>query len=428
MSFFYAENMLRLVLSEKGEVVMEQEKIILVGVFLPNRTEEAFWNSIRELRSLTSTANGEIVDELIQKLERVNQASFIGSGKLLELAELVEMHEADVVIFNSELSATQVRNISKVVAARVIDRTQLILDIFAMRAKSREGKLQVAYAQYKYLLPRLSGQGASLSKLGGGIGSRGPGESKLEMDKRHIREKMDDIRAQLTHVEKHRKRIINRRNEQAIFRFGLIGYTNAGKSTIFNRLTHETTIEEDKLFATLDPTTRKIRFAGGFQALLTDTVGFIQDLPTTLIAAFRSTLEETANVDVLIHVVDASDSDYLQHETTVLALLTELEMNHIPILTVYNKIDQITQGFIPDRPEHLLISALSTTASTSLKQRMIELIEKNWHYFSKEIPEEQGKELAQIKQRAWITKLEYLEDNKAYLVEGYQPRKEPTND
>ncbi|MBC1909176.1 GTPase HflX [Listeria innocua] len=407
---------------------MEREKIILVGVILPNKTEEAFWNSMSELHSLAKTANGEVMDKLIQKLERVSQTSFIGSGKLMELSELVEMHEADVVIFNSELSATQVRNISKIVDARIIDRTQLILDIFAMRAKSKEGKLQVAYAQYKYLLPRLSGQGASLSKLGGGIGSRGPGESKLEMDKRHIREKMHDIKAQLTHVERHRKRIIDRRNTQSVFRFGLIGYTNAGKSTIFNRLTNETTLEEDKLFATLDPTTRKIRFEGGFQALLTDTVGFIQDLPTTLIAAFRSTLEETANVDVLIHVVDASDPDYLQHETTVINLLEELEMSHLPTLIVYNKMDKAPSTFVPDRPEHLLISALDQDAPKEIKQRMIELIEKNWTFFTEDLSEEKGKELAQLKQQAWITKLEYMEEKACYRIEGYRPRKETTND
>ncbi|EOH4066841.1 GTPase HflX [Listeria innocua] len=407
---------------------MEREKIILVGVILPNKTEEAFWNSMSELHSLAKTANGEVMDELIQKLERVSQTSFIGSGKLMELSKLVEMHEADVVIFNSELSATQVRNISKIVDARIIDRTQLILDIFAMRAKSKEGKLQVAYAQYKYLLPRLSGQGASLSKLGGGIGSRGPGESKLEMDKRHIREKMHDIKAQLTHVERHRKRIIDRRNTQSVFRFGLIGYTNAGKSTIFNRLTNETTLEEDKLFATLDPTTRKIRFEGGFQALLTDTVGFIQDLPTTLIAAFRSTLEETANVDVLIHVVDASDPDYLQHETTVINLLEELEMSHLPTLIVYNKMDKAPSTFVPDRPEHLLISALDQDAPKEIKQRMIELIEKNWTFFTEDLSEEKGKELAQLKQQAWITKLEYMEEKACYRIEGYRPRKETTND
>ncbi|CUM34454.1 GTPase HflX [Listeria monocytogenes] len=407
---------------------MEREKIILVGVILPNKTEEAFWNSMNELHSLAKTANGEVVDELIQKLERVNQASFIGSGKLEELAALVEMHEADVVIFNSELSATQVRNISKAVEARIIDRTQLILDIFAMRAKSKEGKLQVAYAQYKYLLPRLSGQGVSLSKLGGGIGSRGPGESKLEMDKRHIREKMHDIKAQLTHVEQHRKRIIERRNTQSVFRFGLIGYTNAGKSTIFNRLTNETTLQEDKLFATLDPTTRKIRFSGGFQALLTDTVGFIQDLPTTLIAAFRSTLEETANVDVLIHVVDASNPDYLQHETTVLSLLEELEMNHLPTLVIYNKMDQTPATFVPDQPENLLISALDQEAPDTIKQRMIQLIEKNWTFFTLELSEEKGKELAQIKQQAWVTKLEYIESKQSYHIEGYKPRKELNNE
>ncbi|ECV3106421.1 GTPase HflX [Listeria monocytogenes] len=407
---------------------MEREKIILVGVFLPNKTEEAFWNSMKELHSLAKTANAEVMDELIQKLERVNQASFIGSGKLDELAALVEMHEADVVIFNSELSATQVRNISAAVEARIIDRTQLILDIFAMCAKSREGKLQVAYAQYKYLLPRLSGQGISLSKLGGGIGSRGPGESKLEMDKRHIREKMHDIKAQLTHVEQHRKRIIERRNTQSVFRFGLIGYTNAGKSTIFNRLTNETTLQENKLFATLDPTTRKVRFSGGFQALLTDTVGFIQDLPTTLIAAFRSTLEETANVDVLIHVVDASNPDYLQHETTVISLLEELEMNHLPALVIYNKMDHAPAAFVPDQPESLLISALDQEAPDTIKQRMIQLIEKNWAFFTIELSEEKGKELAQIKQQAWVTKLEYIESKQSYHIEGYKPRKELNNE
>lgn len=409
-------------------MLVEREKIILVGVFLPNKSEEAFWNSMKELHSLAKTANAEVMDELIQKLERVNQASFIGSGKLNEFAALVEMHEADVVIFNSELSATQVRNISAAVEARIIDRTQLILDIFAMRAKSREGKLQVAYAQYKYLLPRLSGQGISLSKLGGGIGSRGPGESKLEMDKRHIREKMHDIKAQLTHVEQHRKRIIERRNTQSVFRFGLIGYTNAGKSTIFNRLTNETTLQENKLFATLDPTTRKVRFSGGFQALLTDTVGFIQDLPTTLIAAFRSTLEETANVDVLIHVVDASNPDYLQHETTVISLLEELEMNHLPTLVIYNKMDHAPATFVPDQPESLLISALDQEAPDTIKQRMIQLIEKNWAFFTIELSEEKGKELAQIKQQAWVTKLEYIESKQSYHIEGYKPRKELNNE
>lgn len=409
-------------------MLVEREKIILVGVFLPNKTEEAFWNSMKELHSLAKTANAEVMDELIQKLERVNQASFIGSGKLDELAALVEMHEADVVIFNSELSATQVRNISAAVEARIIDRTQLILDIFAMCAKSREGKLQVAYAQYKYLLPRLSGQGISLSKLGGGIGSRGPGESKLEMDKRHIREKIHDIKAQLTHVEQHRKRIIERRNTQSVFRFGLIGYTNAGKSTIFNRLTNETTLQENKLFATLDPTTRKVRFSGGFQALLTDTVGFIQDLPTTLIAAFRSTLEETANVDVLIHVVDASNPDYLQHETTVISLLEELEMNHLPTLVIYNKMDHAPAAFVPDQPESLLISALDQEAPDTIKQRMIQLIEKNWAFFTIELSEEKGKELAQIKQQAWVTKLEYIESKQSYHIEGYKPRKELNNE
>ncbi|WP_246369368.1 GTPase HflX [Listeria rustica] len=400
------------------------ERAILVGCELPKQTEEHFYYSMLELGSLAKTAQAEVIGEVTQKRERVHPATFVGSGKIEEIAAFVAEMEVDVVLFNSELSATQVRNISKIVDARILDRTQLILDIFAMRAKTREGKLQVALAQYQYLLPRLSGQGVSLSRLGGGIGTRGPGETKLEMDRRHIRQKMVDIKKQLDIVVKHRERMTARRNDQAIFRFGLIGYTNAGKSTLFNRLSDAKTLEEDQLFATLDPTTRKLAFSQGYTALLTDTVGFIQDLPTTVVAAFRSTLEETANVDVLLHVVDCSNPDYVQHEKTVLTLLEELEMQHIPILTVYNKKDQQLPYFIPTQPNYVEVSALEESSQYFLMEKMLWEIKQLWQPYVVRVPASDGRMLHKYKQETVIIEEMFDEETESYQLKGYQARKD----
>ncbi|MBC6309322.1 GTPase HflX [Listeria sp. FSL L7-1582] len=403
---------------------MMVERAILVGCELPKQTEEHFYYSMLELGSLAKTAQAEVVGEVTQKRERVHPATFVGSGKIEEIAAFVAEMEVDVVLFNSELSATQVRNISKIVDARILDRTQLILDIFAMRAKTREGKLQVALAQYQYLLPRLSGQGVSLSRLGGGIGTRGPGETKLEMDRRHIRQKMVDIKKQLDIVVKHRERMTARRNDQAIFRFGLIGYTNAGKSTLFNRLSDAKTLEEDQLFATLDPTTRKLAFSQGYTALLTDTVGFIQDLPTTVVAAFRSTLEETANVDVLLHVVDCSNPDYVQHEKTVLTLLEDLEMQHIPILTVYNKKDQQLPYFIPTQPNYVEVSALEESSQYFLMEKMLWEIKQLWQPYVVHVPASDGRMLHKYKQETVIIEEMFDEETESYQLKGYQARKD----
>lgn len=405
-------------------VQMMVERAILVGCELPKQTEEHFYYSMLELGSLAKTAQAEVVGEVTQKRERVHPATFVGSGKIEEIAAFVAEMEVDIVLFNSELSATQVRNISKIVDARILDRTQLILDIFAMRAKTREGKLQVAFAQYQYLLPRLSGQGASLSRLGGGIGTRGPGETKLEMDRRHIRQKMVDIKEQLDTVVKHRERMTVRRNDQAIFRFGLIGYTNAGKSTLFNRLSDAKTLEENQLFATLDPTTRKLVFSEGYTALLTDTVGFIQDLPTTVIAAFRSTLEETANVDVLLHVVDSSNPDYVQHEKTVLKLLEELDMQHIPILTVYNKKDQQLPYFIPTQPNYVEVSALEEYSQYFLMEKMLWEIKQLWQPYVASIPASDGRMLHKYKRETVVIEEIFDEKAESYQLKGYQARKE----
>ncbi len=405
-------------------VQMMVEKAILVGCELPKQTEEHFYYSMLELGSLAKTAQAEVVGEVTQKRERVHPATFVGSGKIEEIAAFVAEMEVDIVLFNSELSATQVRNISKIVDARILDRTQLILDIFAMRAKTREGKLQVAFAQYQYLLPRLSGQGVSLSRLGGGIGTRGPGETKLEMDRRHIRQKMVDIKKQLDTVVKHRERMTARRNDQAIFRFGLIGYTNAGKSTLFNRLSDAKALEENQLFATLDPTTRKLVFSEGYTALLTDTVGFIQDLPTTVVAAFRSTLEETANVDVLLHVVDSSNPDYVQHEKTVLELLEELNMQHIPVLTVYNKKDQQLPYFIPTQPNYVEVSALEESSQYFLMEKMLWEIKQLWQPYVARIPASDGRMLHKYKRETVVIEEIFDEEAESYQLKGYQARKE----
>ncbi|WP_088808767.1 MULTISPECIES: GTPase HflX [Listeria] len=403
---------------------MEKEKVILVGVLLKDGDETAFHYSMEELGRLVKTANGEVLDVMVQKMERVRQASFVGRGKLEELKNLVLELEAETVVFNSELTPTQIRNIEAEVDAKIIDRTGLILDIFAMRAKSREGKLQVAYAQYEYLLPRLSGQGSSLSKLGGGIGTRGPGETKLEMDRRLLRLKMHEIKEALIQVEKHRARIREKRKQNGIFRFGLIGYTNAGKSTIFNRLTTAETLEEDQLFATLDPTTRKVRLAAGFEVLLTDTVGFIQDLPTSLVAAFKSTLEESADMDMLLHVVDSSNADYLKHIETVKEILRALQISDIPILTLYNKKDHKHPTFVATEANYKEISALSAEFSGDMREWLLTEVKKIWLPYFLTVKASEGTKIAFLKRTTFVSKIEFDEENETYQIRGYFSGKE----
>ena len=379
------------------EQKVEREKAILVGC----QTKEGdlpFHYSMDELASLTKTANGEVLTTLTQKRERVSPATYIGKGKVEELKTLVDEMEAKLVIFNDELSPSQVRNIAREVDARILDRTQLILDIFAQRARSKEGKLQVELAQLQYLLPRLSGQGTQLSRLGAGIGTRGPGETKLEADRRHIRDRIHDIKSQLSVVVQHRERYRERRKKNHVFQVAIVGYTNAGKSTLFNRLTEATSYEENQLFATLDPMTKKCILPSGFTVLITDTVGFIQDLPTSLIAAFRSTLEELKEADLLLHVVDTSNPDYFQHEQTVNQLLEELETSHIQQLTVYNKKDIQHPDFVPStKNDSIQISTLVDNDREQLKQLMetkVIGVMKDYHV---DVPSTEGKLLSQLK-------------------------------
>lgn len=395
-----------------------QEKAILVGCQLPRQNDERFFYSMEELKSLTKTAQGTVCAVVSQKRDRYDSATFIGKGKVEEIITLEEELEADIIIFNSELSPSQVRNLSQHFNARVIDRTQLILDIFAQRAKTREGKLQVELAQLEYLLPRLSGIGASLSRLGGGIGTRGPGETKLEKDRRHIRFRIHELKTQINSVVSHRERYRERRKHQGAFQAALVGYTNAGKSTIFNKLTEADSYEEDQLFATLDPLTRKVKLKSGFQMLLTDTVGFIQDLPTSLIAAFRSTLEEAAEANLLIHVVDGSSEDRVQHEKTVKRILNDLHASHIPMLTVYNKKDQFADNFIPETPS-ISISALFDGDISRLKETIEKEVMKQMTFYQIKVPAHEGKLLSQLRGETILIEQEFNKEELVYECKGY---------
>lgn len=395
------------------------ERVLLMAVHHQNQTLERFQSSLDELQALTKTAGGVVAGIVTQKRERLHPGTYFGAGKLDELAELVEQEEPLLVISNDELSPGQLKNISNHIGVRVIDRSQLILDIFATRAHTREGKLQVELAQMQYLLPRLYGQGTEMSRLGAGIGTRGPGETKLETDRRHIRRRIDEIKHQLKAVVSHRSRYRERRKANQAFQIALVGYTNAGKSTIFNRLTGNDSLEQDQLFATLDPMTRRMRLPSGFQTLLTDTVGFIQDLPTALIAAFRSTLEEVTEADFIIHMVNSAHPDHEQQQATVLKLLKDLEADHLPILTVYNKADLLTEDFIASAHPYLQISAFKEEDRRLVMEKVQEMIQETSEFYDTIVPATGGRLLDKLTQETIMTKRTYNEALDAYEVSGY---------
>lgn len=398
----------------------EKERVILVGV-QTDQTDELFDYEMKELEELTRTANGEAVAVLTQKREQIDSTTLVGKGKLEELSRLVEEVQPDTVIFNTELSPRHQRNIQDRIDCKIIDRVQLILDIFAMRAKSKEGQMQVALAQLNYLLPRLTGQGVNMSRLGGGIGTRGPGETKLESDRRHINRQITEIKKNLAETERHRERAREKRRESEIFQLGLIGYTNAGKSTLLNRLTNADTFEENLLFATLDPLTRKMLFPNKFEVTLTDTVGFVQNLPTGLIHAFHSTLEESRGVDAFLHVVDASAPFIEQQEKTVLDLLRDLDMEATPMITIYNKKDQLEGEFQPNLHPSILISALDPNDIDRLQEFLWQEIKKLLVPYHIKVPvdAEGGAAVNRIQKNTVVESLDYLEEENVYLINGY---------
>ena len=389
------------------ETSEHQERVILLGVELPDT--ENFDMSMEELASLAKTAGAQVVSSYRQKREKYDSKSLIGSGKLAEIKAIVDADEIDTVIVNDRLTPRQNVNLESELGVKVIDRMQLILDIFAMRARSHEGKLQVHLAQLKYMLPRLVGQGIMLSRQAGGIGSRGPGESQLELNRRSIRNQISDIERQLKVVEKNRETGREKRTESQVFKIGLIGYTNAGKSTIMNVLTNDKQYEADELFATLDATTKQIYLQNQFQVTLTDTVGFIQNLPTELVAAFKSTFEESRHVDLLLHVIDASDPNHAEHEKVVLNLLKDLDMLDIPRLAVYNKMD-VAEHFAATAFPNVRISARDKDARSLLRRLIINEIREIFEPFSIRVQQNQAYKLYDLNKIALLDRYDFVEE------------------
>ncbi len=334
----------------------EPEKAVLIAVDTGDYNCEA---SLDELEELAQTAGAQVIGRMWQKRDKPDSAAFLGSGRIEELAEFCENNDVDLVIADSELSPAQLRNIEKAVDTRIVDRTTLILDIFADRARSNEGKLQVELAQLKYSLPRLTGKGIQLSRLGGGIGTRGPGETKLEADRRHIRRRINSLEEELEALEKRRGLARARREKDGVETVVIVGYTNAGKSTLMNALTEAGVLAQDKLFATLDPTSRALTLPDGRKVMLIDTVGFIRRLPHNLVEAFKSTLEEAVCAKVILNVCDASDEECAEHLEVTNELLDELGCSGKPIISVFNKCDlESANVFLFNEPNSVRISAL----------------------------------------------------------------------
>ena len=321
-----------------------RERVAIVGLALRGSGREAPERSLDELTGLVEAAGGSVVYKAIQERPRPDPATFLGSGKTATLKAACDELDVDLVAFDNELAPAQLRNLERLLDRRVIDRTQLILDIFAKRARTREGKLQVERAQLEYLLPRLVGFGLMLSRLGGGIGTRGPGETKLETDRRRIRQRIAALSKQLEVVRRRRGQLRERRERQEVPTVALVGYTNAGKTTLFNRMARERRPASDALFVTLDPLVRRVRLPGGQAVLLSDTVGFIDRLPHTLVEAFHATLEEVAEADLLLHVVDASSDDCERHMRAVRTVLDEIGAGAVPMLVAFNKCDLVDAG------------------------------------------------------------------------------------
>ena len=386
----------------------EQEKALLISVDTGEFDAEA---SIDELEELARTAGAEVIGKVIQKKEAPEKVTFVGVGKLAEIIAFCHGNDVDLLIFDSELSPSQQRNLEKLTSVRVIDRTMLILDIFAMRARTSEGKLQVELAQLKYQLPRLAGQGTALSRLGGGIGTRGPGETKLESDKRHIRRRIQKLQEELFQLEKRRNQMRKRREKDGVQTVAIVGYTNAGKSTLMNALTDAGVLAENKLFATLDPTSRGLTLPDGRQVMLVDTVGLIRRLPHKLVEAFKSTLEEAATATVILNVCDASDEHSAEHLEVTKNLLQELGCAGKPVISVMNKCDLVGDVYsMPTFGKTVMISALEGKGFDELLDAVLRELPPTRRSTEFLIPFSAGATAARIRKEGVVEFEEYRED------------------
>lgn len=403
-------------------IVLEdlKERVILVGVSEQDGDDAE--DSLAELAELVKTAGASVAGTLIQKRELIHPGTYVGTGKVAEIAELLERTGATGIVCDDELSPAQLKNLETMLNTKVMDRTLIILDIFAARATTSEGKIQVELAQLKYRLSRLTGLGRSMSRLGGGIGTRGPGEKKLEIDRRLINDRIAQLNRELKEVVKHREIARAKRERNAVPVVAIVGYTNAGKSTLLNHLTDAEVLEEDKLFATLDPTTRMLELEGHQQVLLTDTVGFIRKLPHHLIEAFKSTLEEAKYADYIIHVVDASNPQRDKQMYIVYETLDHLGVKNKKILTLFNKIDIRTdddplQDF---RADHVLqISATENAGLDAVKDVLQEMLREDKIYIERVIPYAQAGVLQLVRNKGELVSEEYVPEG--ISIRAYVP-------
>ncbi len=398
------------------------ERAVLVGLVVTGKPGWSTSETLEELRRLAETAGADVVDVLTQERSRPDPATLIGRGKVAELRGLVEREAADLVIFDEELSPAQQRNLEEELGVKVLDRTALVLDIFARRARTREGRLQVELAQMTYLLPRLTGRGVLLSRLGGGIGTRGPGETQLETDRRRVRRRIDELRARIEEVARSRRTQRRARQQADLPVVALVGYTNAGKSTLLNALSGSQVFVEDKLFSTLDPTARRVRLAGGRFAIFVDTVGFLQKLPTQLVAAFRATLEEVTEADALVHVLDISHPGWERQQQAVQSLLEELGADGKPTVLALNKVDRVSPeraAELANRTGGVLISALRRTGLDTLLERVAGVLPAPWPRARLRIPYAHARLLWEVRARGRVLQEEYGPD--AVQVEAELP-------
>lgn len=403
------------------DTAQRPERIVLVGVAISN--EEVVWQSLEELEELGQTAGAVTVAKIVQNREKVHTGTYIGKGKIQEVKEVVDRYEADCVVCDDELTPAQYHNLQEQLQVKVIDRTVMILDIFAKRATTSEGKLQVELAQLRYRSSHLIGGRSQLSRLGGGIGTRGPGEQKLEMDRRLIKERITILRRELQQVQKNRELTRKKRQENPVPVVAIVGYTNAGKSTLLNHLTGANVLSEDKLFATLDPTTRKLEMENGEEMLLTDTVGFIRKLPHHLIQAFRSTLEEAKYADAILHVVDCSNKDMDAQMHTVYETLQKLEVGDKPIVTAFNKIDAYTgQEVLKDlkADKTVRISAKEGTGILEMLSVLSDVLKANKVLVEQVFPYEEGAKVNLLRKYGQVMEEEY--QNQGIFVKAYVDR------